>query len=112
MKNILIASAVLFAHVAFAQGEAPANDAIAPVAEAPVAQADTPAQTPAYPVSVVVDDETTTYDLSVIADAENIKGAKAYIDAYADNVQKDEAFKVHEAKALETIRAENRFFGT
>lgn len=93
MKNILIATAVLCASVAFAEGDAPAV-------------------TPAYPVSVVVDDAANAYDLSVVADAENVKGAKSYIDAYADNVQNDKDFKAHEAKALETIRTENRFFGT
>ena len=93
MKNILLAAAVAFASVAFAEG-------------------DTPAETPAYPVSVVVDDATTAYNLAVVADADDVKGAKAYIDAYADNVQKDKDFKAHEAKALETIRTENRFFGT
>ncbi|MBQ0031780.1 MAG: Na+/H+ antiporter NhaC family protein [bacterium] len=39
------------------------------------------------------------------------EGAKAYVDAYADNVQQDKEFKVHEEKALATIRTENRFFG-
>ena len=64
MKNILIAAAVLSASFAFADGDAPA-------------------ETPAYPVSVSVDDATTAYNLAVVAD-----------------------------KALETIRTENRFFGT
>ena len=47
-----------------------------------------------------------TYELSTI------DGAKAYVDAYADNVQQDAAFKEHEAAALATIHVENRFFGT
>ena len=93
MKNILLAAAVAFASVAFAEG-------------------DTPAETPAYPVSVVVDDATTAYNLAVVADADDVKGAKAYIDAYADNVQNDANFKANEATALATIRTENRFFGT
>ena len=46
-----------------------------------------------------------TYELSTV------EGAKAYVDAYADNVQQDAAFKQHEEKALATIRTENRFFG-
>ena len=46
-----------------------------------------------------------TYELSTA------EGAKAYVDAYADNVQSDKDFKQHEAKALATIRTENRFFG-
>ena len=93
MKNILIAVAVLSASFAFAEG-------------------DTPAETPAYPVSVSVDDATTAYNLAAIADADDVKGAKSYIDAYADNVQNDKEFKANEAKALATIRTENRFFGT
>ena len=93
MKNILIAVAVLSASFAFAEG-------------------DTPAETPAYPVSVVVDDATNAYNLAVIADADDVKGAKSYIDAYADNVQNDKEFKANEAKALAAIRTENRFFGT
>ena len=47
-----------------------------------------------------------TYELSTL------EGAKAYVDAYADNVQQDAAFKAHEAAALATIHTENRFFGT
>ena len=93
MKNILIAAAVLSATFAFAEGDAPA-------------------ETPAYPVSVVVDDATNTYNLAVVADADDVKGAKSYIDSYADNVQNDKEFKANEAKALATIRTENRFFGT
>ena len=46
-----------------------------------------------------------TYELKTV------EGAKAYIDAYADNVQADGEFKAHEAVALATIRTENRFFG-
>ena len=70
------------------------------------------APAPAYPVSVVTDDATVTYNLAVVADADDVKGAKSYIDSYADNVQNDKEFKANEAKALETIRTENRFFGT
>ena len=93
MKNILIAAAVLTASFAFAEGDAPA-------------------ETPAYPVSVSVDGAATAYNLAAIADADDVKGAKSYIDAYADNVQNDKEFKANEAKALATIRTENRFFGT
>ena len=46
-----------------------------------------------------------TYELSTV------EGAKAYVDAYADNVQADREFKAHEERALATIRTENRFFG-
>ena len=93
MKSILIAVAILSTSFAFAEG-------------------DTSAETPAYPVSVVVDDETTAYNLAAVADEGDVKGAKSYIDSYADNVQNDKEFKANEAKALETIRTENRFFGT
>ena len=48
----------------------------------------------------------TTYVLSKIDDA------KSYVEAYADNVQRDGEFKAHESRALETIRRENRFFGS
>ena len=93
MKNILIALAVLSAAFAFADGDAPA-------------------ETPACPVAVTVDDAVTSYNLAVVADADDVKGAKSYIDAYADNVQNDANFKANEATALATIRTENRFFGT
>ena len=93
MKGTLLAVMALFAMAAFGDGG-------------------TPAETPAYPVSVVVDDATIAYNLATIADADDVKGAKSYIDAYADNVQKDKEFKANEAKALATIREENRFFGT
>ncbi|MBR1921702.1 MAG: Na+/H+ antiporter NhaC family protein [Kiritimatiellae bacterium] len=93
MKNLIAAALVLASLGAFA-GEEAASPAAA------------------YPATVVVDDVTNVYDLAVFADGEGAKGAKSYIDAYADNVQNDAAFKANEAKALETIRAENRFFGT
>ena len=93
MKIILIAAAALCASVAFAEGDAAA-------------------ETPSYPVSVTVDDATVEYNLAAIADEGDVKGAKSYIDSYADNVQNDKEFKANEAKALETIRTENRFFGT
>lgn len=64
------------------------------------------------PVTVVVDDATNTYNLASIGAADDVKGAKDYIDSYADNVQNDKAFAEHEAQALATIRTENRFFGT
>ncbi len=63
-------------------------------------------------VTVVADGATNSYNLAVLDDAGDVKGAKAYIDAYADNVQYDAAFKGNEAKALETIRTVNRGFGT
>ena len=64
------------------------------------------------PVTVVAGDATNQYNLAVVADDGDVKGAKAYVDAYADNVQNDKSFKENEAKALQTIRTENRFFGT
>ena len=64
------------------------------------------------PVTVAAGDATNQYNLAVIADDGDVKGAKSYIGAYADNVQNDKSFKENEAKALATIRAENRFFGT
>lgn len=53
-----------------------------------------------------------SYDLSVIEDKDDVKGAKSYVDSYADNVQTDREFKVHEEQALKTIRTRNRFFGS
>ena len=47
-----------------------------------------------------------TYELGTVA------GARAYVDAYADNVQADPSFREHEAAALSVIRTENRFFGS
>lgn len=38
--------------------------------------------------------------------------ARAYIDAYADNVQNDKDFKANEAAALATIRTRLKFYGT
>ena len=64
------------------------------------------------PVTVAAGDATNQYNLAVIADDGDVKGAKSYIGAYADNVQNDKSFKENEAQALATIRAENRFFGT
>ena len=63
-------------------------------------------------VTVVAGDVTNQYNLAAIADDGDVKGAKSYVGAYADNVQNDKSFKENEAKALATIRTENRFFGT
>ncbi|MGN0852334.1 MAG: Na+/H+ antiporter NhaC family protein [Kiritimatiellia bacterium] len=72
------------------------------------------AATPApVAVAVVVDGSTNRYDLASAEAQGEVGGAKAYIDAYADNVQHDPAFLEHEARALATIRAtSNRFFGS
>ena len=64
------------------------------------------------PVTVVAGDSTNQYNLAVVEDDGDVKGAKAYVDAYADNVQNDKSFKENETKALATIHTENRFFGT
>lgn len=42
----------------------------------------------------------------------DVKDAKAYVDAYAENVRFDREFKAHESQALETVRREEPFFGT
>ena len=57
-------------------------------------------------VTVGEGEDAKTYELTTV------EGAKAYVDAYADNVQADKEFKAHEAAALKTIHTENRFFGT
>ena len=67
-------------------------------------------------VSVVVDDSTNTYNLAALADDGDVKGAKSYVDAYADNVRYDKDFKANEAAALATIRSDKEsgvsFYGT
>ena len=62
MKKLFAAALMLFSVGAFAAEEEKA-----------------PA--PAYPVSVVVDDATVAYNLAVISDADDVKGAKSYIDS-------------------------------
>ena len=78
------------------------------LAAATFAYADEPAQpeSPSIPVTVTVDDAVNEYNLA------DFDSAKAYVDAYADNVQNDPEFKANEAQALETIHGQNRFFGT
>ena len=51
-------------------------------------------------------DSAKTYELAKVADA------KAYVEAYADNVQADKDFKAHEAAALATVRQAEPLFGT
>ena len=51
-------------------------------------------------------DSAKTYELAKAEDA------KAYVEAYADNVQADRDFKAHEAKALATVRQAEPLFGT
>ena len=67
-------------------------------------------------VSVVVDDSTNTYNLAALADDGDVKGAKSYVDAYADNVCYDKDLKANEAAALATIRTDKEsgvsFYGT
>ena len=87
MKNMLLALAALAATFAFAEGE--------PAAE-----------TPAIPVTVVVDDATNSYNLA------EFDSAKEYVSAYAANVQGDREFKAHEAQALATVHTREPFFGT
>ncbi len=51
-------------------------------------------------------DSAKTYALAKAEDA------KAYVEAYADNVQADRDFKAHEATALATVRQAEPLFGT
>ena len=51
-------------------------------------------------------DSAKTYELAKAEDA------KAYVEAYADNVQADRDFKAHEATALATVRQAEPLFGT
>ena len=51
-------------------------------------------------------DAAKTYELAKAEDA------KAYVEAYADNVQAEPEFKSHEAQALKTVRETEPLFGT
>ena len=64
------------------------------------------AAVPAAVFQVQVDGEAISYDLS------DLDSAKAYVEAYAKNVQNDKAFKEHEHAALMMVRSQNKFFGT
>ena len=89
MKKLMLAAAVLTAAFAFAEGEKSEATTVKPI-----------------PVTVTADGEKTEYNL---ADHDS---AKAYVDAYAANVQNDKEFKAHEAQALETVRQAEPLFGT
>ena len=59
-------------------------------------------------------DDAVTYDLAEEGDNDDagVKGAKSYIDAYADNVQSDASFKDHIESALATVRGSIPTYGT
>jgi len=57
-------------------------------------------------VTVGEGEDAKTYELSTY------DGAKAYVDAYASNVQADKEFKAHEAEALATVRRSEPLFGS
>ena len=78
----------------------------------PAAGAEKPAAPAPETVTVVVDGATNVYDLASVEAKDDVKGAKDYVDKYADNVQNDQAFREHEAQALATVRRENRFYGS
>ena len=78
----------------------------------PAFAAEKPATPAPVPVTVVVDGATNVYDLASLKAKGDVKGAKDYVDKYADNVQNDAAFREHEAQALATVRKENRFYGS
>ena len=65
-----------------------------------------------YKVTVGESDGAVVYNLAATDDVEGAKGAKAYVDAYADNVQADKEFKAHEAAALATVRQTEPLYGT
>ena len=88
MKKLLLIAAVIIGTVSGAFAEEKANAVTAET------------------VKVLVDGETKEYNLA------DYESAKAYVDAYAENVQSDGAFQENEAKALATVRVKNRFFGT
>ncbi len=76
------------------------------------AEAKTSAEPAPVLVTVVVDDATNVYNLASCDAKDDVKGAKDYVEKYADNVQHDKEFKAHEAQALATVRQTNRFFGS
>ncbi len=76
------------------------------------AEAKKPAEPAPMLVTVVVDDATNVYNLASCEAKDDVKGAKEYVEKYADNVQHDKEFKAHEAQALATVRQTNRFFGS
>ncbi len=63
-------------------------------------------------VKVVVDGSAVVYDLASLSDADGVRGAKAYVDSYAENVQFDKAFREHEERALETVRKAEPLYGS
>ena len=67
---------------------------------------------PPIPVAVIVDGATNTYNLAAVEAEGEVKGAKDYVDKYADNVQADKDFKAHEAVALATVRQSEPLYGT
>ena len=67
---------------------------------------------PPISVAVVVDGATNTYNLAAVKAEGEVKGAKDYVDKYADNVQADKDFKAHEAVALATVRQSEPLYGT
>lgn len=75
-------------------------------AEAGVVEEETAEETPVIAVTVMVEGEATEYNL---ADAES---AKAYVDAYAANVQNDTNFKENIEKALAAVRTEHSAYAT
>ncbi len=68
---------------------------------------ETPGAAPAAPsVAVRTDAGERTYALS------DVRDARAYVEAYADNVRADRDFKAHERAALETVRGAEPLYGT
>ncbi len=68
---------------------------------------ETPDAAPAAPsVAVRTDAGERTYALS------DVRDARAYVEAYADNVRADRDFKAHERAALETVRGAEPLYGT
>jgi tetracycline resistance efflux pump len=94
--RLLVCAAISAAccHFASAQEQTPS----APPGDAPA-----PA---AASVTVKTDDGEKTYDLATH------DGAKAYVEAYADNVRADKEFKAHEHQALATVRTAEPLYGS
>ena len=64
-------------------------------------------------VTVTVDEEEISYDLSSAEDTEDgVLGANSYIDNYADNIQYDEDVKTNIESAIDTVRQDIPFYAT
>ena len=116
MKHILcaFASAAVLALAGTLRAEpaAVADGAAAP--DTPAVEEDGALAPSATSFTLGEGDDAIDYDLAEEGDNDDagVKGAKSYIDAYADNVQNDPAFKDHIQTALVKVRESLPAYGT